>query len=165
MLIVVMGVSGSGKSTIGKALSDRLGLRFYDADDFHPAENISKMTNNIPLTDEDRFPWLEKLALKLKKWHTKGGAILACSALKESYRNLLMQHGNEIKWVYLEGSFELISERLANRSNHFMKKELLQSQFDTLEIPTYGIRADINNSVSQIIETVITVNIKHCRSL
>ncbi len=155
MLIIVMGVSGCGKSTIGKQLADHLHIDFFDADDFHPIANIAKMKNGEALNDADRKPWLENLAKKLPQWELKGGAVLACSALKESYREILMSETNTIKWVYLNGSFEIITERLSKRTNHFMKMDLLKSQFDTLEPPTYGLHIDIKKEPTEIIEQVI----------
>lgn len=151
-----MGVSGCGKSTVGKLLADNLNIDFYDADDFHPNANITKMKNGQALNDTDRKPWLLLLSQKLKEWQQKGGAVLACSALKESYRQLLMSNNlDTIKWVYLKGTFEVISERIGKRENHFMKSDLLKSQFETLEIPEYGSHISITNKPSEIITTII----------
>jgi len=153
MIIIVMGVSGSGKTTIGKTLAKTLNLMFYDGDDFHSQKNIQKMTEGNPLNDHDRKPWLETLASNAYKWEAEGGAVIACSALKESYREIL-QSKTKIDWVYLSASYELIYERMKNRA-HFMKPNLLQSQFDTLDIPTYGIHIDATLSPDEIVSKII----------
>lgn len=155
-MIVIMGVSGSGKTTIGKGLAKELELPYFDADDFHPASNIEKMKHGIPLTDEDRKPWLNLLANHMKTWDGHGGAVLSCSALKESYRKLLASKSKRINWVYLKGSFELIQSRLEERAGHYMKSGLLQSQFDTLEEPHYGIHINIENTTEEIISNIIS---------
>ncbi|TVZ59122.1 6-phosphogluconate dehydrogenase/gluconokinase [Flavobacteriaceae bacterium MAR_2010_105] len=154
-MIVIMGVSGCGKTTIGEQLAQALALPFYDADDFHPPSNIDKMKHNIALTDTDREPWLLTLANHMSDWENHGGAVLSCSALKESYRALLGSKSN-ITWVYLKGSFDLIHSRLKNRKDHYMTSELLQSQFDTLEEPDYGIHIAIDQSPEQIIATILS---------
>ncbi|MFT4670204.1 MAG: gluconokinase [Flavobacteriaceae bacterium] len=153
-MIVIMGVSGSGKTTIGLQLSDALGIPFFDADDFHSEENVTKMKQNIALNDTDRKPWLESLAVRISEWDSKNGAILACSALKESYRETLASRVNSITWVYLSGSFDVINSRINNRSEHYMKSILLQSQFDTLEIPAYGIHIDAVIEPKEIVATI-----------
>ena len=155
-MIIVMGVSGCGKTTIGQALAKQLHLPYYDADDFHPQSNIDKMKNAIPLTDDDRMPWLTRLANRIKAWDEQGGGVLSCSALKESYRNLLASKCADIIWVYLKGSFELIQSRLEEREGHYMKSALLQSQFDALEVPDYGIHIPIENTPEQIISEIIS---------
>ncbi len=125
-MIVIMGVSGSGKTTIGLQLSDALGIPFFDADDFHSEENVTKMKHNIPLNDTDRQPWLESLAIKISEWDSKNGAVLACSALKESYRSILTEGlGDRAVFIHLDGSFELIEARMKAR-NHFMPPALLR---------------------------------------
>ena len=154
MIIIIIGVSGCGKTTIGKLLSQEIGLSFYDADDFHPQRNIEKMANNIPLTDDDRKSWLMDLSERIRQWCSNGGAILACSALKENYRKLLTSKINEVKFVYLSGSKELIKKRIENRRNHFMQLYLLESQFDTLEVPTYGLHITIDHSPKEIINYI-----------
>ena len=154
-IVVVMGVSGSGKSTIGKLLSKEMHLPFIDADDFHPKSNVEKMTNGIPLDDDDRKPWLEILNQELIKSEAKEGVILCCSALKESYREILSKNISGIYWCVLNGSYQLIKERMEARSDHFMGAEMLKSQFDCLEIPTYGIHIDIDNVPSKIIKTIL----------
>ena len=137
-LIIVAGVSGSGKTTIGMQLSKKLDIPFEDADDYHPQANVEKMQNGSPLNDNDRKPWLQNLEKKLQEWNKDKGVVLACSALKESYREILEQH-EDIIWVFLDGSFELLKSRLDNRKGHYFSSKLLQSQLDTLEIPDYGI--------------------------
>jgi gluconokinase len=153
-MIVIMGVSGSGKTTIGLQLSEALKIPFFDADDFHSGENVTKMKHNIPLNDTERKPWLEILAIKIAEWDSENGAILACSALKESYRKILASRLNSITWIYLSGSFEVINSRINNRSGHYMKATLLQSQFDTLEIPEYGIHIDVALDLKEIISII-----------
>jgi len=154
-MIILMGVSGCGKTTIGEQLSVETGLPFYDADDFHPDENIVKMNNNIALDDTDRLPWLNTLAINIKVWENRGGAILACSALKESYRTILESNTKNILWVYLSGSFDLIKNRLENRHGHYMKSGLLKSQFNTLEVPYYALHVDISKSRVEITNTIM----------
>lgn len=154
--IIVMGVSGCGKSTVGAQLAAQLDCPFYDADDFHPAENVAKMSNGIPLNDDDRAPWLAGLA-ELAADHVQRGetAVLACSALKKRYRDQL-RVGKQVRFVYLEGSFDLIWERMQQRQNHYMKAEMLQSQFRALEPPTaaealiVSIEPDVEEIVAQV---------------
>jgi len=156
-LIVIMGVSGSGKSTVGAALARRLGVPFADADDFHPAANIAKMAAGKPLTDDDRSPWLEAVGRWLAD-HQDGG-VMSCSALKRGYRDRLRSHCPRIKFFHLTGSPELIAGRQAGRQGHFMPSALEKSQFDTLEplAPDEdGISLDLGSSVDSIVERFLT---------
>jgi carbohydrate kinase (thermoresistant glucokinase family) len=145
--IIVMGVSGSGKTTIGELLAQQLGRPFYDGDDYHSAANVAKMAAGNPLTDADRHDWLATLATHLGEWEKEGGAVLACSALKETYRQTL-QAGEQLPltWVFLDGSRELLEKRLEGRHDHYMKASMLDSQLDTLEKPTYGVHIELTNS-------------------
>jgi gluconokinase len=140
-----MGVSGSGKSTVGKQLAHELGWTFVEADDFHPAANVEKMRRGIPLDDEDRRPWLDALRHRLQEAEERGeNVVLACSALKHAYQHYLAQVAPEsVRYVYLEGSEELIRQRLAQRRGHFMNPALLHSQFETLEPPEEAVRVDV----------------------
>ncbi len=147
-----MGVSGVGKTTIGKALAQELHWRFAEGDDFHSAANIAKMHAGIPLTDEDRAPWLQSLRSAITGWLAAGeNIVLACSALKTSYREVL-QVSPEVKFVYLRGGYELIAQRLASRHGHYMNPHLLRSQFDTLEEPKDTVTIDVGPPVAQIVK-------------
>ncbi|WP_018477898.1 NADP-dependent phosphogluconate dehydrogenase [Pontibacter roseus] len=159
MIYIVMGVSGSGKTTVGLMLAERLQLPFYDADDYHSPASIAIMRQGVPLTDEDRLPWLNELAAALPAWEEAGGAVVACSALKESYRKLLMTVPH-ITWIYLDGTRDTILERLQARNAHFMPPVLLDSQLEALEKPAYGIHVDVSMSPEQIVNQVET-KIKH----
>jgi len=146
MIVVVWGVSGCGKSTIGEMLALQLGWVFFDADDYHPAANISKMSQGIPLNDDDRWPWLDALNNLLNQQCQAGkNVVLACSALRQSYRDRL-QIDDQTKFVQLSGSFELIEARLKQRQHEFMDSNLLTSQFDTLESDPKGLALDIEQS-------------------
>ena len=154
MVIILMGVSGSGKSVVGIELGKQLDWPFYDADDFHSEENKKKMHAGRPLTDEDRLPWLNTLAELIQKHiEMQEHMILACSALKDTYRTTL-DVNPVCRFVYLKGSFELIKKRMENRKGHFFNLELLQSQFDTLEEPEKGLVVDIDGSVEGIVKTI-----------
>jgi carbohydrate kinase (thermoresistant glucokinase family) len=156
MIYIVMGVSGCGKSTVGALLGKELTLPFYDADDFHPTENINKMADGIALNDDDRAPWLKLLADKIVNWEAKGGAVLACSALKQSYRNVLSSTTeNAVTFVYLEGTKAVLHERLTSRESHFMPDTLLDSQLNTLEPPTDAVTVSIDNSIDNIISKIL----------
>jgi len=146
-----MGVSGSGKSMIGQALASRLNIPFFDADDFHPLSNIEKMRSGTPLTDVDRFPWLESLAANLRDWEK---VVLACSALKESYRQIL-QSKTDVTWVYLHGTRETILPRMKIRKDHYMGHQMLDSQLETLEEPSYGIKVSIDNDPERILTQIM----------
>ena len=156
MLVVIGGVSGAGKSTIGKLLSERLAVPFHDADQFHSRSNVEKMASGIPLDDDDRQPWLETLAAKLADWQQEGGAVLACSALKQTYRDLLLDGNPSTLFIYLKGEFGLIMSRMQARAGHYMKPEMLNSQFDTLEEPTDALTVDIGQNLDRITEEIIT---------
>lgn len=151
MVTIVYGVSGSGKSTIGKMLAEKWSLPFYDADDYHPLNNIEKMKSGDPLNDADRQPWLEELS----KLISAKSCVLACSALNEKYRKVLSQGSQNITWIHLYGSYDIIAERINSRGAHFMKAEMLQSQFDTLEKANYGMHIDISEKPAYIIKTII----------
>lgn len=160
VVYIVMGVSGVGKTTIGKLLATKLGVSFYDADDYHPESNKNKMASGIPLQDTDRWPWLELLSQNIKKW-SADGAVLACSALKESYRDILGTDGT-VKFVFLEGSQEDITKRLAAREDHFFDPNLLQSQFDALEKPKNAIVVNAQNTPGVIVNNIMSKeNIKN----
>jgi gluconokinase len=149
---ILMGVSGCGKTSVGQKLAERLGWDFYDADDFHPPENIAKMANGIPLSDEDRTPWLDSLrALVASCLQNDRPGVLACSALKERYRQKLLDSNPGAQLVYLKGSYDLIWSRMASRPGHYMKPEMLKSQFDALEEPNNALTIDISLSVEQIV--------------
>lgn len=156
MFIVIMGVSGSGKTTIGKMLAERMGCAFYDGDDFHPPENVAKMAAGIPLTDDDRAGWLKALAGLMQAEIEAGRCgVVACSALKGSYRDTLRgDHRRLVKFVYLHGDFETILERMRRRQ-HFMRPEMLRSQFDTLEAPHDILTVDVRLSPEQITQMII----------
>lgn len=150
--IIVMGVSGSGKSTVGEALSKKLKIDFFDGDEFHTKENIEKMSQGIKLNDNDRKPWLKNISKFLKD--RKKSTIIACSALKKDYRDLI-QEDAEVTFVFLNGSKETIKERLMDRKDHFMPSSLLDSQFMELEEPKDAIYVNINQDVSKIVEDII----------
>lgn len=157
--LIVMGVSSSGKSTIAKALAEKLGWRFADGDDFHPKANVEKQRAGHPLTDADRWPWLQSIADEIDRVTAAGDRIVfACSALKRAYRDLLRHGRHDIRIVYLDGTKELIASRMAARKDHFMPTSLLDSQFATLEVPgadeqpiTVSIDDDIDGIVAAII--------------
>ncbi|MEM7556943.1 MAG: gluconokinase [Cyanobacteria bacterium P01_A01_bin.84] len=163
MIILLMGVSGSGKTTVGKKLAQFLDCEFVDADHFHSQENVEKMRHGIPLGDADRIPWLKSLKTVIQQWITENKTVvLACSALKASYRQQFLLDSTtskDIKLVYLQGSFELIRERLQQRQNHFMSEKLLRSQFDTLEEPLDAIVINISKSTEDIVTSIVK-NIK-----
>ena len=154
--IIVMGVAGSGKTTVGEQLAQHLGWNFYDADAFHPAENIAKMANGTPLSDTDRAPWLAALnALITASLNENRPAVLACSALKESYRQQLLVRKEGVRFVYLKGSYDLIWSRISRRKNHYMKPQMLQSQFKALEEPADALTFDVSLPVAEIVEGII----------
>ncbi|MGV0102606.1 gluconokinase [Nostoc sp. DSM 114167] len=157
MIIIVMGVSGSGKTTIGKLLADSLEWEFSDADTFHSPENVEKMRRGIPLSEEDRMPWLQDLQTAIKHWLQENkNVVLACSALKNSYRQFLVVDSERIKLVYLKGSYELIQKRLKERSNHYMSEKLLDSQFYTLEEPVDTLSMDVAQPPQIIVQNIRT---------
>jgi gluconokinase len=154
MIIILMGVSGSGKTTVGRLLASDLSWDFYDADDFHTPENKAKMARGIPLNDEDRGPWLNSLrALILDRYQKGKDAVIACSALKETYRTIL-QVNNTVRFVYLKGSFDQIRQRLNGRKNHFMSADLLADQFATLEEPKNALQIDTTLPPEQIVSLI-----------
>ncbi|MEL7245115.1 MAG: gluconokinase [Cyanobacteria bacterium J06643_5] len=156
MIILVMGVSGSGKTSIGEKLAESLGYEFADADDFHPQENIEKMRNGIALSDKDRLPWLQKMQEVIKHHLSENtNIVITCSALKESYRQMLLVNHESVKLVYLKGSFELIHKRLKERLNHFMSEKLLKSQFDILEEPLEAFTVDISQPLEVIVREIV----------
>jgi gluconokinase len=157
--LVVMGVSGSGKSTIADHLAIRIGWRYEDGDSFHPPSNVAKMSAGQPLTDEDRWPWLQAIADEIDrtcKVHER--AVIACSALKRTYRDILVHGRDDVRIVFLQGTRELIAERMATRKGHFMPPGLLASQFKTLEPPTADERpivVPIDRTVDIIVEDIV----------
>lgn len=155
-ILIIMGVSGTGKSTIGKSLSQKLGWPYFEGDDFHPEENVKKMREGFPLNDDDREPWLQILReLILKQIKEKQSAIFSSSALKEKYRRTLAGENKEIHFVYLAGSYELIMGRLQQRDHEYMPSTLLTSQFEALEEPQQAIKISIDQQVEEIIEEII----------
>jgi gluconokinase len=154
-----MGVSGSGKSTIADALAKRLGWRCEDGDKFHPASNVAKMSAGQPLTDEDRWPWLQAIADEIDRSCTRDErVVVACSALKRAYRDILVHDRNDVRFVFLDGTEALIAARLAARKGHFMPPGLLASQFKTLEPPTSSERAvtvSIDATIGAIVDEII----------
>jgi gluconokinase len=155
-----MGVSGSGKSTIANHLAKRLGWRYEDGDRFHPPANVAKMSAGHPLTDEDRWPWLKAIADEIDRLAASGEhAVIACSALKRAYRDILVHGREDVRIVFLQGTQELIAERLAARKGHFMPPGLLASQFRTLEPPDVGerpITVSIDASVEAIVDDIVS---------
>jgi gluconokinase len=155
MIILVMGVSGVGKTTIGQQLADSLNWEFRDADSFHSPDNVEKMRQDIPLTEADRIPWLQALQAAIVHWlEADQNTVLACSALRASYRQYLIVDSDRVKLIYLYGSFDLIQERLRSRRNHYMSDQLLKSQFETLEEPTDALQIDINQPIKVILEEI-----------
>jgi gluconokinase len=151
VIAVVMGVSGAGKTTIGEALARTLGWRFIDADDHHPSANVTKMAAGEPLDDEDRWPWLERLNALLR---SERHAILACSALRERYRQRLAEGIERIEWVYLKGEPELIRSRLEERRHRYMPASLLDSQFAALEPPRQAITIDVSQDIAACVAAI-----------
>jgi gluconokinase len=154
--LIVMGVAGCGKSTVGRRLAQRLGWDFFDADDFHPPENVARMAAGIPLTDADRAPWLATLnALLRAALETGRHPVLACSALKQRYRDTLLAGNDGLVVVYLKGSYDVIWPRMAARENHYMKPHMLQSQFEALEEPHSALTLDVNLSPEAIVDRIV----------
>jgi len=159
VIVIVFGVSGAGKTTIGKLLAEQLGWRFYEGDDFHPRANIEKMRGGRPLTDEDRWPWLERLREQItRSIAAKENAVLACSALKRAYRDRL-RVSDDVKFVFLRGDYALIAEQLCQRRGHFMNPELLRSQFADLEQPEPDedvLTSELGRTPQELVEEIKT---------
>ena len=157
--LIVMGVSGSGKTTIGEQLAAKIGWRYEDADIFHPASNVAKMSAGHPLTDEDRWPWLQAIADEIDRVCRAGqNAVIACSALKRAYRDILLHGRNDVRIIFLRGTQDLIANRLAERKGHFMPAGLLASQFKTLEPPDASentVIVSIDASVDAIVDDIV----------
>jgi gluconokinase len=153
MIVLVMGVSGSGKNTIGEPLAQTLGWRFIDGDDYHPKANVAKMAAGTPLEDADRWPWLDRLNLLLKK---EKAAVIACSALKEAYRQRLLDGIDDYRIAYLRGSFDLIHARVEKRRHRYMPASLLRSQFDALEPPRDAIEVDVAADPQACVELILS---------
>jgi gluconokinase len=159
LIVVVMGVSGSGKSTVAALLAAALGCQFQEGDDLHPPENVEKMRSGTPLTDADRMPWLRKIAEEIDGWRTRGECgVLTCSALKRSYRDLIIGDRQDVVLIYLKGSPDLIHRRMAARHEHFMPIALLDSQFATLEEPPpdeHPIIVDVGGNPPDIAHAIV----------
>ncbi|WP_299536438.1 gluconokinase [Ulvibacterium sp.] len=154
-VFLIMGVSGSGKSTVGKLLATELNVPFFDGDDYHPEENVTKMAAGNPLNDADRIGWLKCINILIKE-NLESGAIIACSALKKSYRSILTEGVlQKIRFIYLKGSFEEVRDRMQKRKGHFMPTTLLKSQFDTLEPPQKAISVTIQQSPASIVLEIL----------
>lgn len=156
MVIILFGVTGAGKTTIGRLLAQQLGWPFYDGDDFHSPANVDKLRRGVPLKNRDRRPWLESLQTAIEGWLNKGeNVVLACSALKRDYRQYL-RISDEVRFVYLRGGYDLIEERLRTRRGHFMNADLLQSQFETLQEPVSeeAVVVDCDKSPRETVEQV-----------
>ena len=155
MVILLMGVSGSGKTTVGQLLASQLGWEFADGDDYHPAANVETMRNGVPLSDADRGPWLEALRALIAGWIGAGkNAVLACSALKRAYRESL-QIGPEVPVVYLRGTRELLRQRLRARVGHFMTERMLESQLAALEEPEDSVVVDVDGAPARIVAEIL----------
>lgn len=155
MIVVVMGVTGCGKSTVGAMLAAACGWPFHDADDFHPAANVAKMQAGIPLTDADRWPWLDRLnALIVESEQGGRSLVLACSALKQAYRDRLVRNCNTARFVFLDGDAQTIRARLRSRQGHYMNPMLLDSQFAILERPRNALRLDIAADAAALVERI-----------
>ena len=159
VIVLLMGVSGSGKTTVAALLAAALGCQFREGDDLHPRENVEKMRGGTPLTDTDRLPWLRKIAEEIDGWRTRGECgVLTCSALKRSYRDIIIGHRHDVVLVYLKGSRDLIHQRMAARHEHFMPIALLDSQFATLEEPTpdeHPITVDVGGQPAEIAHEIV----------
>ena len=159
IIVVVMGVSGSGKSTVAALLAAALGCQFQEGDDLHPPENVEKMRRGTPLTDADRLPWLRKIAEEIDGWRARGECgVLTCSALKRSYRDIIIGDRRDVVLLYLRGSRELIEQRMVARHGHFMPVALLDSQFATLEEPTpdeHPITVDVADNPADIAHEIV----------
>jgi gluconokinase len=155
MIAILMGVAGSGKTTVGRLLASELGWRFSEGDDFHPRANIDKMQRGIPLTDDDRWPWLQALREVIDICLVQGtSAVMACSALTQTYWDYRIGDRDEVKLVYLKGTYDLCYQRLAQRQGHFMPKELLTSQFATLEEPQQGLIVDAADTPEALVAVI-----------
>ena len=159
VVAVVMGVSGSGKTAVSALLAAALGCQFQEGDDLHPAENVKKMMSGIPLTDADRLPWLQKIAEEVDAWRARHeSGVLTCSALKRSYRDIIIDGRSDVTLVYLRGSYDLIHRRMAARHGHFMPVALLDSQFATLQEPTpdeHPIIVDVVSRPAEIVSEIV----------
>lgn len=161
-LLLVMGVAGAGKSTIGHLLAEALGWDFFDGDDFHPPQNVAKMAQGLPLSDADRLPWLQAMRRFIaQRDATQQPAVIAASVLKQQYRDLLMQQDTQIALIYLQGDFDTIYARMQQRQQHFMKAEMLQSQFDALEEPESAWKISIQQSPTQMVAQILEHLRKH----
>jgi len=158
-VLVVMGVSGSGKTTVGKLLAERLGWHYQEGDALHPPENVAKMSSGTPLTDADRIPWLQRIAQRIDAWRSSGEAgVVTCSALKRAYRDIIIGDRPDVGLVHLKGSRELIGRRMAARKGHFMPTALLDNQFATLQEPSAEERAivvDVGGAPAEIVDEIL----------
>lgn len=164
-VIIITGVSGTGKTTVGLALAERCGIPFYDGDGFHPQANIAKMSAGIPLDDEDRLPWLRAINEHIREKLRSGSLIIACSALREKYRSLISEGiaPSSVIWVHLVGDYDVIYRRMSARKGHFMNAGMLRSQFASYEAPVEGIVVNVDQGQEQVIHQ-ITSNIEFQRS-